>query len=114
MLAFLRSLEPLRVASVFTSALILGAAGLLDRRTAATRRQAAGSETTAPLATRPPTKALAHESPTLSERAAGRIGHRVSPRAAFAGWDRQPQRRFPFLPLARPRTGGRGFPPPRR
>jgi len=32
MLAFLRSLDPLRVASVCTGALILGAAGLLDGR----------------------------------------------------------------------------------
>jgi putative intracellular protease/amidase len=39
MLAFLRSLDPLRVASVCTSALILGAAGLLDGRAAATRRR---------------------------------------------------------------------------
>jgi hypothetical protein len=39
MLAVLRSLDPLRVASICTSALIFGAAGLLDCRAAATRRR---------------------------------------------------------------------------
>jgi transcriptional regulator GlxA family with amidase domain len=34
MLAFLRSLDPLRAASVCTGALILGAAGLLNGRAA--------------------------------------------------------------------------------
>jgi hypothetical protein len=44
-------LDPLRVASVCTSALILDAARLLECRTAATRRSAVGAETTAPIAT---------------------------------------------------------------
>jgi transcriptional regulator GlxA family with amidase domain len=51
MLGFLRRHDPLRVASVCTGALILGAAGLLDGRVATTRRHAVGAETTAPLAT---------------------------------------------------------------
>jgi transcriptional regulator GlxA family with amidase domain len=49
MLAYLRGLEQLRVASVCTGALILGAAGLLDGRSATTRRHAVGAETIAPL-----------------------------------------------------------------
>ena len=50
MLGYLRSLDPLRVASVCTGALILGAAGLLDGLAATTRRHAVGGETAAPLA----------------------------------------------------------------
>jgi transcriptional regulator GlxA family with amidase domain len=50
MLGFLRRLDPMRVASVCTGALILGAAGLLDGRAATTRRHAVGSESTTPLA----------------------------------------------------------------
>ncbi len=49
MLAWLRELEPFRVASVCTGALILGAAGLLDGRVATSRRNAVGAETIAPL-----------------------------------------------------------------
>jgi hypothetical protein len=64
-----------RVASVCTGALLLGAAGRFDLPR---RRNPAGSETTAPLATRPPTKVLARESPPLTDRAAGRIGHRIT------------------------------------
>jgi transcriptional regulator GlxA family with amidase domain len=63
-LAFLRSLDPLRAASVCTGALILGAAGLLNGRVATTRRQALGAETATPLAT---LKSLA---PTCDPRAA--------------------------------------------
>jgi transcriptional regulator GlxA family with amidase domain len=51
MLAFLRSLDPLRAASVCTGALILGAAGLLNGRAATTRRQALGAETATPIDT---------------------------------------------------------------
>lgn len=50
MLAFLRKAPSDGIASVCTGALILGAAGLLDNRTATTRRHAVGTETIAPLA----------------------------------------------------------------
>jgi transcriptional regulator GlxA family with amidase domain len=49
MLAFLRRLDPARLASVCTGALILGAAGLLKGRPATTRRTAIGAEAAAPL-----------------------------------------------------------------
>lgn len=46
---FLRACDPAVTASVCTGAMILGAAGLLENRTATTRRHAVGSETEAPL-----------------------------------------------------------------
>jgi len=50
MLDFLRSLDPGRLMSVCTGALILGAAGLLAGRAATTRRCAVGAELESPLA----------------------------------------------------------------
>jgi transcriptional regulator GlxA family with amidase domain len=50
MLAFLRRLDPERLASVCTGALILGAAGLLDGHQATSRRSAIGAEVEAPIA----------------------------------------------------------------
>jgi transcriptional regulator GlxA family with amidase domain len=49
LLAYLGGLPPSGVASVCTGALILGAAGVLNARTATTRRHAVGTETVAPL-----------------------------------------------------------------
>jgi transcriptional regulator GlxA family with amidase domain len=46
---YLKRLAPSRVASVCTGALILAAAGVLDGRTATTRRHAAGQEPESPL-----------------------------------------------------------------
>jgi transcriptional regulator GlxA family with amidase domain len=46
---YLKGLVPKRVASVCTGALILSAAGVLDGRTATTRRHAAGQEPESPL-----------------------------------------------------------------
>ncbi len=48
-LGYLRGLRPDGVASVCTGALILAASGVLDGRSATTRRQAVGTETVAPL-----------------------------------------------------------------
>jgi len=50
MLDFLRRAPSREVCSVCTGAMILGAAGLLDERTATTRRSAVGNEASAPLA----------------------------------------------------------------
>jgi transcriptional regulator GlxA family with amidase domain len=49
MLAYLRTLRPEGVASVCTGAMILGASGVLDGRSATTRRHAVGTERVAPL-----------------------------------------------------------------
>ncbi len=48
-LAYLRGLRPQGLASVCTGAMILGASGVLDGRTATTRRNAVGAEAAAPL-----------------------------------------------------------------
>ena len=48
-LGYLRGLQPEGVAAVCTGAMILGAAGVLDGRSATTRRTAVGTETVAPL-----------------------------------------------------------------
>ena len=50
LLRYLRGRTAQHVASVCTGAMILGAAGALDNRTATTRRTAVGAEATAPLA----------------------------------------------------------------
>jgi transcriptional regulator GlxA family with amidase domain len=49
LLSYLRGLRPDGVASVCTGALILAASGVLDGRSATTRRHAVGQETVAPL-----------------------------------------------------------------
>ncbi len=50
LMAWLRGLPPLGVASVCTGAMILSAAGLLDGHAATTRRHAVGQEAVSPLA----------------------------------------------------------------
>jgi len=102
-------LDPLRVASVCTSALILGAAGLLDCRTAATRRHALGSETTRrspPVRPQNPSRTRAQPSPT-----APRAGSATGPPRELPSPAGSPgPARFPG-PIWRGRgTGGRGSP----
>lgn len=69
MLGFLRGLEPARLASVCTGALILGAAGLLAGRAATTRRAAVGAETDSPLSLLAGMGALARPAQVVDEGA---------------------------------------------